>query len=265
MPLFIKHFFLGLIQGISEFLPISSSGHLILAQNFLGTDQVFFLTIAAHFGTLFSLIIFYRKNLVYIFKNILNPLSKNLFLKIVTGCLPAGIVGFLFYDEIKEVFSNLFVVGLGFLLTAAFLIRTKWIPIADRKDKMESYSELESISYLQVLFIGIFQILALFPGVSRSGITTSSGMIFRLHPSVALHFSFLMGTLILLAATSFELSKTSLETFLSASFSVTFMSSFVFGYIALRIMKGWVFKLYKIGVYPLLLGALLLLAMMLAS
>ncbi len=257
MSSFIEYFFLGTLQGLSEFLPISSSGHLSLVQVFLKTNQNFLFVISAHFGTLFSLIIFYKKNLIYIFKNILKPFSKNLFLKITVGCLPVMTAGLLFYDTIKILFSSLPVVACGFGLTGFFLIGTKWIQKSNREDKINSYDELENISYKQALFMGLFQTISLLPGFSRSGITTASGILIRIHPSLALHFSFLMGGFVLLAASLFEFSKTNVEVFLSGPFIITFVSSFIFGYGALKVMKSWVFELYKIGIYLLFLSTTL--------
>ena len=255
MPSIMEYFFLGLVQGLCEFLPISSSGHLTLLQSVLKMEQKFLFNVAAHFGTLFSLIIFYRKNLIYIFKKILNPISKNLFLKITLSCSPVVAVGFLFYNTIKELFNNLPIVACGFGLTGLFLIGTKWAQKPIREDKINNHSEFEKISYSQALFMGLFQIITLLPGFSRSGITTSSGILIRLHPSLALHFSFLMGTFILFGASFFEFSKTNLQMFLSTSFMVTFISSFIFGYGALKVMSVWIFKLHQIGIYLLILSS----------
>ena len=249
-----EYFILGALQGLSEFLPISSSGHLSILQSFFKMEKAFLFVIAAHFGTFFSIVAFYKKNLFYIFKNILTHPSKNLFLKITLGCLPVILVGYLFYDLIKATFSTFEIIACGFGLTGLFLIRTFWMKASQQKDHMKHLSELNSISFKQALFIGCFQVIALFPGFSRSGVTTASGIWIGVRPSLALHFSFLMGGFVLFAASAYELLKTDITTFSSWAFKITFISSFLFGYAALAIMKTWVFKLHKIGIYLLILS-----------
>ena len=255
-----EYFILGIIQGLSEFLPISSSGHLSLFQEFFKMEQSFLFVVAAHFGTFFSIVVFYHKNLLYIFKNILKPFSKNLFLKISLGCFPVVLVGYLFYDIIKASFSTLEIVACGFGLTGLFLIRTYWMKASLKKDPMKHLSELNVISLKQALLIGCFQVIALFPGFSRAGITTASGIWMGIRPSLSLHFSFLMGGFVLFAASAYELlMKADVSIFSSWAFKITFVSSFVFGYIALTAMKAWVFKLHKIGIYLIILSTSLIL------
>ena len=242
MESFLKSIFLGFLQGITEFLPVSSSGHLALTQAFFDFENFFLLTLTVHFGTLFSIIIFYRKEIWLMFQELFTNPLEGLFLKIIVSSLPVLIVGFFFYNGIKEIFNHLAYVGMGFVLTASFLLSTYKF----RKEKINQWSQ---ISYIKSLEIGIFQILALIPGVSRSGMTICTGIILGLKPSLAVSFSFLMALPTLTAACILEFSKTSWNSELALPFLGSFLSAFIFGYLALQIMKETSSYLYRFSFY----------------
>ena len=255
----INAFVLGLLQGLAEFLPISSSGHLAVAGLFFQLDQIFLFTIAVHFGTLCSLLVFYRCKCINLIKNILSPPKENLFFKLSIASLPVMLVGFFFYNSIKELFHNMYFISFSFIFTALFLLGTFFI----KKDKAQSSSDVVDstficIPYGKALLIGIVQILALAPGVSRAGVTTGAGLYLGVPPRLALDFSFLLGIFSLFAACALEFIGDS-NTLFHWSFLVGFLSAFGFGYLALRWMRSWVFSLYKFGFYLLPLGLVLFL------
>ena len=247
----IQAFFLGMLQGLAEFLPISSSGHLALTQMFFNTDHIFLFTVFAHFGTLTALVVFYRKDLIDILQNISAPPKTNLFLKIATASIPALLVGFFLYKTIKDIFHQPFFISFGFLLTGILLLGMRW------KVKNVQVS-LKQISYRQALIIGGVQVLALLPGVSRSGVTICTGVYLGLHPLLSIRFSFLLAIVPLLGAFVLELSKINWESIPLTQALICLISSCLFSGLALQLMKPLSSHLYKFSFYliPLGLGVL---------
>ena len=248
----IKAFFLGMLQGLAEFLPISSSGHLAVAGLFVQLDQVFLFSIAVHFGTLCSLLIFYRKKCMDLVQNILSPPEKNLFLKLIIASLPVIFIGFFFYGFIKEMFHNMYFISFSFIFTALFLLGIFFVKKGNAQNTSTSL-DFTCISYGKALLIGFVQVLALAPGVSRAGVTAGAGIYLKIPPRLALDFSFLLGIFSLFSACALEFISGA-DFLFSGSFLAGFLSAFGFGYLALHGMKFWVFSLYKFGFYLLPLG-----------
>ena len=255
----IKAFFLGMLQGLAEFLPVSSSGHLATAGLFFQLDEVFLFSIAVHFGTLCSLLIFYRERCMNLVRNVFSPLRENVLLKLTMASLPVMFIGFFFYSFIKEMFHNMYFVSFNFIFTALFLLGTFFVKkdgVQNSRDDADS--NFMCISYGKALLIGVLQVLALAPGVSRAGVTTGVGLYLKIPPRLALDFSFLLGIFSLFAACFLEF-VSGANFFFNGPFLVGFLSAFGFGYVALHRMRFWVFSLYKFGFYLLPLGLLLFL------
>lgn len=251
---FINSFFLGMLQGLSEFLPVSSSGHLALTQVFFSTDHIFFFTIFVHFGTLIALVIFYRKDWIIILKKSSAPLKTNTFLKITTASIPAALAGVFLYEIIKSIFDQYLFIALGLLFTSILLIGTKW---KTAKNKIQS---LDQISYRQAFGIGCLQALALIPGISRSGATISWGVYLGLTPRLSATFSFLTATAALIGAFILELSQMNWQnTQKIIPALIGAASSCIFSWFALHLMKSLANHLYKFSFYliPLGLGVLI--------
>ena len=196
---------LGIIQGITEFLPISSSGHLVLLPYFLNwnfeNEFIFVFDVLVQFGTLIAILFFYRTDIYDIAKNMLESIQKkNLFNTAQSrigwfalfAAIPAGFAGLLIKDQIKGAFNNPNFVAVFLLITAALLILGEY---TGRREKT-----LEDMNIFDALWIGTIQILALFPGISRSGSTISGGMTRNLKRNDAGLFSFFMAIPILTAA-----------------------------------------------------------------
>lgn len=180
----IKSIIMGIFQGLTEFLPVSSSGHLVVLKNILHFDETgITLEVFLHFGTLVSIIVFFNKKIL----NYIKP--KNLFF-IVIGTIPAGLIGFLFKDQIEKAFSSIFFVIPAFFLTGIYLF------IAEKKHRENK----KEINLLNALMIGIAQAFALLPGISRSGWTTSTGLLSGLSRSLSFEFSFILSIPALLGA-----------------------------------------------------------------
>ncbi|MDB5389359.1 MAG: uppP [Planctomycetaceae bacterium] len=185
---------LGVVQGITEFLPISSDGHLALMQ--LGLDRWFGktgdgntleLVLALHVGTLISIIAVFWKDLVKL------PRQPWLCGLLILATIPAGIVGLLLKDTFEQAFNSPFIAGLGFIVTAAALLAGQWF----ERPRIQE----QQLSMLQAFWIGCCQTFALLPGVSRSGTTIAAGLSTGLERSASARFSFLMAVPVIGGAT----------------------------------------------------------------
>lgn len=185
----VKAIIVGIVQGLTEFLPVSSSGHIVIAQEILGLhyeeDQNLLFAIILHFATALSTIVVFRKDILDIIKGLLKFKWNEEFrfsLKIVLSMIPAVIVGLFLKDTLEELFSNLRLVGFMLLITATLLF------IADKAKNTG-----KDISFKDSIIIGLAQsVAALLPGISRSGTTISTSIILGDDKAKAARFSFLM-------------------------------------------------------------------------
>ena len=224
----------GIIQGLTEFLPISSSGHLIILKDIFNEEiNNFNFEIILHLGTVFSIIFYYRKDIL----KLLNPSyenGNNIFL-IIIGCIPISIVGFLGKDLIELYFNSIHFLPYLFFITSIFLFLTK-------------YSNGQNNLTLKIVFIvGLFQILALFPGISRSGITISTLLFLGINQQDAIRFSFLMAIPLILGASLLSIHSISI-TYL---YFFGIIISFIFGWVGIYLTenlvkhkKYWMFSFY---------------------
>jgi undecaprenyl-diphosphatase len=215
---------LGIVQGLTEFLPISSSGHLVIIQNFLpGFSQPgILLNVILHFGTLFSVGFFFRRKLFSYFN------TRYLTLLII-GTLPAAVVGLLFKGQIEALFQSVRVVGWALLVTGVLNLLT---------DKFKTKTDV--ITNKNALLTGIVQAVAIIPGVSRSGSTIFASVVQGISKKEAAEFSFILSVPAVLGANILEMASSG--DVLTGSYSLYilgFLASFVVGYIAI----GLVFKL----------------------
>jgi len=235
---------LGLFQGLTEFLPVSSSGHLVIGQKILGIEepQVFF-DVLVHFGTLMAILIFFKKKAVSFFSQIKN-------LKIVfIASLPAFFAGLLLEPYLDFIFNSLTVVSSGLFLTSLFLFSTKFIK---RKETKE-------LTIGKSVFIGFFQSLALFPGVSRSGSTITAGLWQKIEKEDAFNFSFFLGIPAMVGALILQLPGLQVgKDQLLLGFAAMIIACFS-GYFSLKALKKVVLKskMYYFGIYCFLLGVLI--------
>jgi len=185
---------LGLIQGFTEFLPVSSSGHLVIAESLFGINMDYnFLNVLLHISTLLAVIIYYRKKILYL---ITHPTCRmNRYLLVAT--IPAVVLVLLTHSIFGTYMENTLFVGIGFLLTALFLSIAQ---IVAKKTKVPSM-----LKYSNVMVMGIAQAFAVFPGLSRSGTTLSFGLLSGVEKQNALDFSFLMSIPIIVASVVYEI------------------------------------------------------------
>jgi len=228
----IHSLLLALTQGIAEFLPISSSGHLNLAQYFLNLTPSLSFDIFLNTASLLSVLFFFRSQINYFFKNILF---------IIIASLPAAIVGLLFKNNIELIFVNIKLLPLFFFITSLFVYLTRYLSIKDNK-----------ITYKKALIIGLFQALAILPGVSRSGSTIFAGLLMGLSPLTAFQFSFTLFIPASIGALLLDLKNLSnFSVFASRPYLISFITTFAVGLVALKCLqqllvknKIWYFSLY---------------------
>ncbi len=235
---------LGLIQGITEFLPISSSGHLVLCEYFFGMEGDFlFLNILLHIATLGAVILYYRKTIWYL---ITHPTCLTMRYLIV-ATLPAVIFVLLFNNFVNTVLNSIVMVGVGFLLTALFL----GVAVI-----LSKRTETSPLTYKSALVMGISQAFAVFPGLSRSGTTLAFGLVAGVERQSALDFSFLMSIPIILASLVYQLIFADYNTILNdinvVGTIIAFVTAFFSALLGLIVMKKIVRKMNLIYFVPYL-------------
>jgi undecaprenyl-diphosphatase len=200
MP-FVSAFLLGLLQGLTEFLPISSSGHLVLAAELLDYNSPgLVLETAVHIATTLAIIIYFRERFISIVKGAFNdPPTRRLVLMLALAFTVTGLVGLLLSPWITAAFESPVAIGGMLLMTAAALISTRFIPF------MANRGSLFSMTWKVVLLIGLAQGIAIFPGISRSGLTIIAALWLGQSRSSAAEFSFLLAVPTVLAASLFSL------------------------------------------------------------
>lgn len=258
-----KIFVLSIVQGITELLPISSSGHLILIGKLLDFDiggDTLFLSVL-HLGTTLAIIVFYRKTL---FKNLFTKKKLVFYLKLLLASIPATLAGLLFEDYITTKLHSSVVIAISLIVVGVLFI------LFENIKRKSSKTKIENIPTWKMVIIGIGQSIALIPGTSRSGITTLTGMILGLEKYTAFKFSFILGIPILLGSSIYEVTRSYLSpgdpSMFTASTSLVRMApwiliTFLIGYLSLTLVKR--FKKSKwltlFGVYRIILGILILL------
>ena len=266
----IKAILFGFIQGVSEFLPISSSGHLVLLQYLfnISSFDLFFILIL-HLGTLAAIFSYYRKDLLEIMKHfILHPLSVSgsgrLVYLMVIATIPGVLGGFLLSPFIKKSLSQPYWTGIGFILTGLFLFCTFWRLKQEMGGTSEAKKNLtfsrsidwNSFSFSTAFLIGLAQVGAFFPGMSRSGWTIATALFLGQPHRQAVCFSFLIAIPAILGGLLFELFSVPIQNIPSvSSLSLTFFSSWIFGYLALkwlvRSLQSLSFPFFAFYLWPL--------------
>lgn len=248
----LEAFILGLIQGITEFLPISSTGHLYIGRHMFQLQEAgLTLDTMLHIGTLVAVFVFYKHELLAIVKN---PFGKLTWL-LVIGTIPAVIVGFTFKDYFDQISKTGVTIGWEFLLTGCFLWYAETLQQGRKK--------MQDITYGDALFIGTFQAAAIFPAISRSGFTIAAALIRKLDRESAAYFSFLLSTPAIIGAIVLQLAdlmEGKGETISVSALFIGILSSAVFGYLAVKWMIQYLKKhsLKVFAVYVWILGAFII-------
>ena len=254
-------FLLGILQGLTEFIPISSTAHLLIGQKLLGLpadDAMFSFLVIVQLGTLVSLFVFYWKDLLSIARATFDfrhaTPDRNLGFYIILATIPALLAGYLLKDAVEALFRQPMLEASIRLLAAAILLAlAEWLAKKTRK--------LDSMTWLDALTIGILQVISVFPGASRSGTTIAGGMFRGFDRPSAARFAFLMSVPVMLAAGAYEMldvvKMPNLGQFLPL-LAVGFVTAAIVGWFAVRWLIGYLGKhsLYVFAGYCLVLGVL---------
>ncbi len=243
---------LGIVQGLTEFLPVSSSGHLALFHRLLGFSPDLAFDVAVHLATTLAVILYFRKDIA----DLLRGKNLNLLVLIFIGSIPAALMAFLFKDHVEAMFSSLPAVAAFLALTGALLLA------AERTGGRGK--DLTKMTSWQSLLIGVAQGFALAPGLSRSGATISAGLALGLERPLAVRFSFLLSIPAVLGATLLELKdiiSLSLTPFGFWSLVAGSLSAFFSAYLAIKFLMAFIQKsrLSGFAYYCFALSALILL------
>jgi undecaprenyl-diphosphatase len=243
---------LGIVEGISEFLPISSTGHLILTSRLLGLPETEFLKsfeIAIQLGAILAVTVLYWRKLL---------LNRDTFLKVCAAFVPTAIIGFVLHGIVKRyLLGNVWVVLWSLFLGGIFLIVfERW---NGRRELENSRTrELETITYKQALSLGLFQSIAIIPGVSRSASTIVGGLLLGLNRKTIVDFSFLLAIPTMAAATALDLLK-SYDQFTRAdatNLGIGFVISFIVALLSIKWLLGYIknHDFQAFGVYRIIVS-----------
>ncbi len=232
---------LGAIQGLTEFLPVSSSGHLVLCQQFFGLKQEeLFFDISVHMGTLVAVMIFFRKEIFAIFNSLFLYIkgfkqkgakpdeNVKLAFLIITGSVPTAIIGLIFKDMADTIFASILLVGCSLIVTGSFLWAVKQIKSEGRG--------IDDFSFFKSFIIGTIQGLAILPGISRSGSTIAAGLFLGLKREMAARYSFLLSIPAILGAEILSLSDMGSKVSFDNAVIYGTITSFVVGYCSLILL-----------------------------
>lgn len=263
----IKVIILGIVEGLTEFLPVSSTGHLILMSRFMSLEGQFndMFNIVIQSGAILAVIVYFWKKIFPPFpkKNDLKSMDKfknyiNLWLKVVVAIIPAGVLGVLFEDKIEELLFNPLTVAIALIVGAIILL------VIEKNPKEERVIHENDITYKEAFIVGIFQCLALIPGMSRSASTIIGGLLMGFRRAIAAEFSFFMAIPVILGASLIKLLKagfafTSYEYLLLAIGTVV---SFVVAYAVIAVFMNFIkkhdFKVF--AYYRIALGVVVLIS-----
>ncbi|WP_332444828.1 undecaprenyl-diphosphate phosphatase [Wolinella succinogenes] len=242
---------LGIVEGLTEFLPVSSTGHLILVSELLGIKQDDFhktFEISIQLGSILAVLALFRERLFS---------GVDIWLKLAVAFIPAGALGFLLYKHVKALFAPS-TVAYALILGGIVFLVLEWL----HKDKEYKINSVESIGYKEALAIGFFQALAMIPGTSRSGSTIVGGLILGLNRKVAAEFSFLLALPTMFIATGYDLYKNSHTLSIEnlSALGVGFVVAFIFAMIAVKGFLKFIsrFNFVPFGIYRIILGIIFL-------
>lgn len=243
---------IGIIEGFTEFLPISSTGHMIVASEFLGVSQDALTKayeVIIQFAAILAVMLIYKEKIT--FKKV------DLWQKLFVAFLPLAIVGFIFKDQIKTLFT-VDVVAWMFIIGGIIFLIVEYF----YEEKKAHVTHVEKVNYKQALWVGIAQVFSLVPGTSRAGATIIGGLLVGLDRKTSMEFSFLLAIPVMAAVTGYDLLK-HYQDFADANwgaFIAGFIAAFVVAYLTIKLFLVFIqrFTFVAFGIYRILFGVILL-------
>ena len=263
----LKAIIFGIIEGITEWLPISSTGHMILAEEFIKLNvtpefwKMFLVVI--QLGAILAVVLLYFRKLNPFALSKTNEEKKDtwvLWFKVLVACVPAAVIGILFEDVIDRFLDNSWIVALMLIIYGIFFI------LIERRNKKASITELKNLTYRTALIIGIFQVLALIPGTSRSGATILGAMLIGTSREIAAEFTFFLAIPIMFGASLLKILKFGLVfSGMELAILITgLITAFIVSILAIKFLMSYIkkndFKVF--GYYRIVLGIIVLLYFM---
>lgn len=241
----------GIVQGLTEFLPVSSSGHLAILHQYLGykEPQVLF-DIFLHVGTLFAVLVYFWCDIIKVVTK-----ERQVLGFILVASIPTGAIGFIFKDMFEALFTNVKAVGLMLIITAGILFLGEWASKRQKKD----YNT--GLGWVKALIIGSVQGISIMPGISRSGSTIAAGLLLKLDKKEAVRFSFLLAIPAIIGALILKLADTGSAVVIPPPMIAGAISALLVGLVAIYILIKAVYteRLKFFAIYCLLVGAAVLL------
>jgi undecaprenyl-diphosphatase len=245
----------GVVQGITEFLPISSSGHLVILNHYFGYNHPHLMfNLFLHAGTLLAVFIYFWQDIILCIR------KEHRFLRaIIIGSIPTALIGYFFKDILESLFANIILVGIMLFVTALFLF------LADNAGKRQRNIKIQSPGWIKAIIIGIVQGISIIPGISRSGSTISSAILLDIDKATAVRFSFLLSIPAVLGAFLLKLSTVKSEMQFMPEMAVGTLFAFLFGlgsiYLLVKIvvkdrLKIFAFYCLAMGVLAIAKGCL---------
>ncbi len=264
----LKAIVMGVVEGLTEFVPVSSTGHMILIGSLIDFSGDFakMFEVVIQLGAILAVVVLYWKKIktsvVEFFKYIFSKGKEGktgfkFGMNVIIGCIPMGIVGVIFYSKIKKLFAPYYVI-IGFIVGGILLIVIENI---FRKNK-KAVNDIDKVSYKQSLIVGCFQVLAVWPGMSRSASTIMGGWIAGLSTSIAAEFSFFLAIPAMIGSSAKDLMEFDYST-MNATYWVALIIGFIVAFlVSLFVMEAFVAFLKKrpmriFAVYRVLMGTVL--------
>ncbi|MFW5891107.1 MAG: undecaprenyl-diphosphate phosphatase [bacterium] len=271
----LKYIIIGIVQGLTEFLPISSSGHLVLIQSIFTKVGSFsiegvenhFLNVMVHLGTMIAIIIVFHKRILNLLKEFISipaNVKKDgwkvtlkrpdllFIIAIIIGTIPTVIIGLLLRNWVKNIEGGLFIVAFMFVITGTILVLSKFFEEMNNKRSLVQ----NNVSPIKAFIIGIVQGLAVIPGISRSGITITTGVASGINREEAASFSFILSLPAIFGASLLEIIKVDLANINIIGVMTAFIISLIVGYLALKFLIKFIRqgKFYYFAIYVFIIA-----------
>lgn len=257
MTTILQAIILGIIQGITEWLPVSSSGHLVILQHFFRLKDQIAMNLALHIGTLFVVLFIFRNDILNILKSLIISIPKGEIMKndgsrlavlIIIGTIPTALIGLLLKDVIEKAFDSLLAVGIALLFTGLLLWFSRY------------HKEKKSFTWKDATIIGLMQGIAIFPGISRSGSTIATGLIRGINKELAARYSFLLFIPAIFGATILEFEKLTISQSDLFPIIIGTITAMIISYIFIKLLLSIVKKgkLYWFSWYCWALGTVVI-------